>query len=200
MSRYRLSLLVVCIAVETSAFAAEGRCFFFDLKNDSIRLARIADYQQDRHESYLRQWLEFADPQHSGQPYGCDEKNWKADFANSTSRVEFTTWEPNSASAAPSEPITPPQKDKAQNASGCITLNDVERAQRALVNTCGYDVEATWCVTSGSHKCSPDNSWTIHPRGKELIMETGDKVWFGACKGPNSIDMANTSSEGVVCK
>jgi hypothetical protein len=87
------------------------------------------------------------------------------------------------------------ENTRGEDAVGCMSIVWPANALSAplIQNHCRYPVEAVWCV----QPCGKSgNMWTIFPNSDDYegypIIETekivrGREIWFGACRGRNSI-------------
>ncbi len=86
-----------------------------------------------------------------------------------------------------------------QDATGCLQViwpKDGRGAAR-LANSCGYAVEATWCVVGVDCKPGYSNLWTIGAGRQYPVYGTGDgqthRVEYAACKGANTLRFSRTN-------
>ena len=79
----------------------------------------------------------------------------------------------------------------ANDATACIAVQN-ETNRRVLANTCGYPIEAVWCIAET--ECGRSgNTWTIAANGRWPV-QMGGTVRYAACRNPNSITAVwNTS-------
>ncbi len=98
----------------------------------------------------------------------------------------FTLGVPHQTTA-PNESISASEFAYSQSGEGisatkCLAVRENQDVTRSLFNTCSFDVEAIWCVTSAGARCRPNSSWTIHAGSGYPIVDPGQHIWFGACK------------------
>lgn len=109
--------------------------------------------------------------------------------------------------AGPAAKAPPLAKGKAvddpahagQDATGCLQViwpKDGRGAAR-IANSCGYAVEAAWCVVGVDCKPGYTNRWTIGAGRQYPIYGTGDgltrRVEYAGCRGANTIRASRTA-------
>lgn len=151
-------------------------------------------------------WESLVDRETRGQPTKIIE--WRPNLAAAekkvaTAKMSDTVSTKNVAGKKATPPVAVSRLannpgGKGINATKCLTVKKNQDGTRSLFNICSYDVEAAWCVTEPNARCKPNSTWTIHAGSGYPLVEDGQNIWFGACKGANSPMELKPSS--MTCK
>ncbi|HVY87686.1 MAG TPA: tetratricopeptide repeat protein [Hyphomonadaceae bacterium] len=79
----------------------------------------------------------------------------------------------------------------ANDASACLSLQRGPNNGAILFNSCGYPVEAAWCVVGTECGTGVGYMWTISANNSYPILGAGRgevQVRYAACRGANSMD------------